>query len=892
MFELRIKICIIRFLLIWASGLSIIHSQSLTFNHLTVKEGLSNNEVNSIIQDKAGFIWMGTNDGLNIYNGYSFKTYRHIIKDSTSLSDNSVWCLLEDRSGFIWIGTKNGKLNRFDPVKDIFKHWVLPSDVVQENTIRILYEDHKGFIWIGTYKSGLYRFDPTTEEIKHWKSNAGNRKSLSNNYVTGIIEDSNNDIWVSTYNGFNKLIDVGSGVYFEQYFKDPSDENSLSSNIIWSITKSKIDSDLIWLGTSDGLTSFNTKTKEFKRIQIPNPDKLQFGESAGNVIEEFSDGENILWADSYAGLLRIDLNKNRVIRFIRNENNPKSIISNQINGLLKDHSGVIWIATQNGLSYFSEKSLKFNNLLSAKEEIFKYNLLNNKSVNAIARDINNTIWFGTDKGLYFLNGKSANKSLQKYNEFDYLNIWSLTEGEQNELWIGTYGFGIFKFNTVTGSVEKFQPNLPQTRAASANFNKVVYSDHQKNIWIGYWGIGLGRIKNKDNTFEIWQNTGNQKKDNLSHNDVWAIYQDRKGRMWIGTNGGGLNLFVEGGKEKFLKWMADENGLSSNSINAIIESTNKKYTSDDKTILWIATDNGLNKFIINNSRKDLLRNNSNIEIIQYSAKNGLMNSTVKSIAEDDNGNLWVTTGKGISLFDIDKEVFINFTNADGIFDSDFNTSSILKDYTGKVYAGSVKGLNVFVPDNIKLSSFKPAIVFTNFQIFNQPVKIGDNSPLKKNLNKSKFIELSYNQNVFSFEFSALDYNSSESIQYKYLMEGFDENWIESGNRRFVTYTNLSPGEYNFKVKSTNADGVWQENTAQLKIIINSPWWATGWAFALYLLIIAAGLFAIRKFELNRTRLKNILKMREYEAIKQKELDETKSRFFANLSHEFRTPLMLN
>jgi signal transduction histidine kinase/ligand-binding sensor domain-containing protein/DNA-binding response OmpR family regulator len=891
MFHHRIKISIVTFFLIWASGLLVIYSQSITFNHLTVEDGLSNNEVTSIIQDKVGFIWIGTNDGLNRFDGYSFKTYRHIIKDSSSLSDNSVWCLLEDRYGFIWIGTKSGKLNRYDPVKNIFKHWVLSSDIVQENSIRVLYEDHKGFIWIGTYKGGLYRFNPETEEINHWRSNAPDEKSLTNNYVTGIVEDSENNIWIGTYNGFNKLVEDKSEIYFERFFKDPSNINSPSSNIIWSITKSKFDYELIWLGTSEGLTGFNSKIKSFKKILIPNPKKLQFGESAGNVIEELQVNEKILWADSYAGLLRINLNNNKVIRFIKDDNDLKSISNNQINGLLKDRSGVIWIATQNGLSYFSEKSFKFNNLFSGKDAAFDYSLLNNKSVTALAKSLNNTIWFGTDKGLYSLDDRSDSKSIQKIKGLDDINIWSLTEGKPNELWIGTYGSGILKLNIINGKVEKINPDIPQTKVASANFNKVVYCDKNKNIWIGYWGIGLGRIRNSDNTFEIWQSTGNQNIDKLSHNDVWAIYQDSKERMWIGTNGGGVNLFVEEGKGKFISWLADDNGLSSNSINAILESTNKKHASDDKTILWIATDNGLNKFVIDNAAGNLLINKSDVEIKQYSAKNGSTNSIIKSIVEDNDGNLWLTTGTGISLFNVSNEIFVNFNKADGIYDGDFNTSSILKDDFGKIYAGNANGLNVFNPENIKLSSFKPPIVFTNFQIFNEAVKIGEDSPLKENINKSKLVELTYSQNVFSFEFAALDYNSSESIQYKYLMEGFDNEWIESGNRRYVTYTNLSPGEYTFKVISTNADGVWQNNTAELKIIIFSPWWATGWAYALYVLIILFGLYAIRRFELNRTRLKNILRMREYEAIKQKELDETKSRFFANLSHEFRTPLML-
>jgi hypothetical protein len=329
-------------------------------------------------------------------------------------------------------------------------------------------------------------------------------------------------------------------------------------------------------------------------------------------------------------------------------------------------------------------------------------------------------------------------------------------------------------------------------------------------------------------------------------------------------------------------------LSSNNIYSIVQATQPK--SKDEIVLWVGTSNGLNRFAVGENSDKNGTNYFIVDITNFTMQDGLADNSINSILEDENGNLWLGTGSGISFFDVEKETFINFSIADGIVRGSINTNSGLRLDNGLMLYGSSEGLNHFHPDDIKLSDFIPPIVFTDFQIFNQSVpdrKLFTN-PADPN---NAVIKLSYNENVFSFEFAALDFNSPPSIQYAYKMEGFDEDWIQSGSRRFVTYTNLSPGEYKFKVKSTNADGVWVDNITSLSVMIGSPWWATGWAYVLYVLIIVVGLFAIRRFELNRSRLKNIIKMREFETNKQKELDEMKSRFFANLSHEFRTPLML-
>ncbi|HEY6435018.1 MAG TPA: triple tyrosine motif-containing protein, partial [Ignavibacteriaceae bacterium] len=363
-------------------------------------------------------------------------------------------------------------------------------------------------------------------------------------------------------------------------------------------------------------------------------------------------------------------------------------------------------------------------------------------------------------------------------------------------------------------------------------------------------------------YKIWiSEPGNP--NSISHNDIWAIHQDSKDRIWIGTNGGGLNLvhrqaglFDDSEEGKFQRWIEIKNKseqLSSNSIYSICESLNGKQSKNDETILWVGTGNGLNKIIIINSVDIFNLNEMDVEVNYFSTQNGLADNAVKSILEDENGNLWIGTNSGISFFDVETSVFINYSNSDGVIGNDFNSGSALNSDFGLMYFGSASGLNIFNPKKIKQSEYKPTIVITDFQIFNQPVKIGINSILKQSILDTKEIELAYSQNVFSFQFSALDYNSPQSIHYAYMMEGFDKDWIYPEQRRFITYTNLDPGSYIFKVKSTNSDGVWNENYKSISVTINQPWWRTGWAYAIYVLLIVVGIFSARKIERNRLRL---------------------------------------
>jgi signal transduction histidine kinase/DNA-binding response OmpR family regulator/ligand-binding sensor domain-containing protein len=767
-------------------------------------------------------------------------------------------------------------------------------------------------VWVGTYQSGLYRFNPATNELKNWKYNPDDPNSLSNNFVTSIIEDYNGYLWISTYNGLNKYTLKSNDDTFLKFYSDPRNENSISNNLIWELSKSAFEPDILWIGTANGLVKYHTNKNTFFRINLPTENALQFGNSVSSIVEEKINNETILWLSTYSGLVRMNLSSGKSVRFMKSENDPFSLVSNQINQVIKDNSGVVWMATENGLSYISPKAIKFNNLFDEKSGLEALEILKNSNVNYISQHPDKTLFFGTTNGLYSLISSPTNRKIQKYKVTEGLNVWSIAVGSSGDLWIGTYGQGLKQLNLKNGSMKDWMIESPTFKTSAFNYIKSLYLD--KNIlWIGFWGGGLARFNTNNGEYKIWISRADDP-NSISYNDVWAITRDRKERLWIATNGGGLNLayrsktpfessdsdeqaglFDDSDGGKFHRLNEDKDNsikLSSKSIYSLCESRRGKLSDNkEQTVLWIGTGRGLNKLIIKSTSEINKLDASNTEVIVYTTENGLADNSIKSILEDENGNLWLGTNAGISFFDIEKESFKNYTSADGLRGNDFNSESALFSSDGLMYFGSTEGLNVFNPKQITQSGFIPPVVITGFQVFNQPVKIGEDSPLKENILEAKEIILPFSQNVFSFQFSALDYNSPQSIQYAYKMEGFDDDWIEAGSRRFITYTNLNSGTYTFKVKATNSDGLWSENYKSISVVINSPWWRTGWAYASYVLLIVLGLFAARKIEMNRAKLRNELKMREFEAKKQRELENIKSRFFANLSHEFRTPLTL-
>jgi len=618
----------------------------------------------------------------------------------------------------------------------------------------------------------------------------------------------------------------------------------LSHNLIWTFYQSKNKPSELWVGTFNGLTRIDVDKKIFKSFIPDQNNPNQFSRSISSICEDASGNGEIFWIGTYGGLLKLNVNTMQFRRWVNQNDDPYGLSINLINKLWIDRSGVFWIAGQNGINYYSALRDKFAYKSGSKLGDSDINNLDGLDVQAIIRTsnplkggLNETIWAGTTTGLYyFYHSEKTFRLFDKHN-LPGRNIWSLASGNNNlsgaettDLWIGTYGEGLKHLDLKSGKVNHWKGNAKDSSNISNAYVKALHLDKFGYLWIGLWGAGLNRLDLKSGNIKKWRFDDNNPKS-LSYDDVWIIFEDRKGRIWIGTHGGGLNLYNKSDEESFYKLIYDpdnEKSLSSNNILFIYEPLNKnKYSS--QTVLLVGTENGLNKISFNDiktGRENILET----KVVRY-----LSNRVINGIVEDFRGHLWITTNNGLIEFDTLKGIINQYSVFDGLQSNEFNPNSIVKTENGKIYIGGINGLNFFHPDSIISSSYLPPVVLTDFQVFNQPVAVGLDSPLKTSIQTADEITLAYNQNVFSFQFASLDYNSPEMNQYAYMMEGFDEDWIYSGNRRFITYTNLDPGKYIFLVKATNSDGIWNEKGRQIAIIINPPFWATWWFRTILILL---------------------------------------------------------
>ena len=842
--------------------LSISLPQQIRFKHFTVADGLSQSVVNCMIEDHTGFLWFGTQDGLNRFDGYNFKIFHHFANDQASLSDNDIWSLFEDDKGNIWAGTQDGILNCFDPSTETFTHYKIDiTNSVSGNSITCIFQDRSGILWIGTYKGGLYRFDKKSGSIYNWRNEPGNLSSLSNKYVTTIFEDHHGNLWIGTYNGLC-LFNKNPANPFKCFYHHQSDNNSLTNNIIWRIFQSPSDFDNIWIGTYNGLTYLNIKNKSFTQV-IPdekNPD--QFSRSVSSICEDYTGNDKYLWLGTYEGLVRIKLpqdlsgkkekgESNRIIPFKRWTNKPDnhySINNNLINNVLVDRSGVLWIAGQKGIDYFAKQKDKFNFHATHKYENVDFGKFTNADIQGLCETTDRTIWIGSTSGLYAIKNILQNYELTEVSQFSNQNIWSLAPGLKNDLWIGTYGQGLEHLELNTNKVKRWSGNWKDSLDIGNSYVRSLYQDEKGNVWIGLWGVGLNCLDPESGQITRWHHESHNP-NSISYDDIWVIDEDNEGRIWLGTYGGGLNLFNPSDGGTFYKWLSEaeiKNGLSSNNILSIHEYEHNKNKAE--TILWIGTTDGLNKFIIDN---DYIKNTKpNVKIEQHLLRQNFSTNSINSIEEDGKGHLWITTNKGLIEFDPSAGNLDNYTIYDGLQSNEFNPNSSCKTADGEIVIGSVNGLNIFYPDSIYHSDYKPPIVLTEFQIFNQPLKVEQGSPLTTAIQKAKEINLSYDQNVFSFQFSSLDYNAPEMNQYAYRMEGFDRGWIKSGTRHYATYTNLDPGNYIFHVKATNSDGKWNDVETSIAIIIHPPFWGTWWFRGFLILLIAWSLYIVYRIRLKR------------------------------------------
>jgi len=813
--------------------------RDLKFEYLGIETGLSYNNVNYILQDSRGFMWFGTSDGLNKYDGYQFTVYKNKLADQNSLSGNSVKSIIEDSKEVLWIGTWGGGLNKFDREKNRFIHFrhdPLNNNSISSDFVTSLLEDKKGNLWIGTEKGGLDLFDRLNNRFIHYSHGAEN-KTLGNVFVTAIFEDSENNLWISTIKGGLSLFDRKSST-FTKYQHNESDSGSLENNDISAIFEDSRKN--LWIGTNDGgLDQLDRKTRKFSHFK----NSLL----AGNVLRQF---DILAIKEDYKGVLLIGTRNEGLFLFNpltgvsmnyrHDELDITSLKRNIVSNIYKDPKGNIWIGTIGG-------GVNFLNSTGSDFTHYKHNSssnsLSDNDVTCIYEDSEKNLWIATDGGGLNLFDRKSGRFIHyrhqagNKNSICGDNVLSICEDSKGNLWIGTWGAGITVFNKNKNTYQHFK-NDPLKPNSLGNDNAwIIFKDREKNIWIGTYGGGLDLYNPGSDSFTHFQ-YDEKNSSGINNNYVVTIIEDNKGIFWIGTDGGGLTRFDKKEK-KFLSFTHNDslNSLSYNFVGHIFEDRNGN--------LYLTTGTGLDYF-----------NTNTHHFTAYTANEGFTSDAASGILEDANGNLWISTSKGISLFNPSTKFFKNFNTEDGLDANLYKAPASCKSSSGVMYFGGVNGFDEFLPGKIKIVSFDPPIVITDFQVFNKKVPIAidknDPSPLKKNITETKSITIPYSSSVISFEFASLHYGVLERKQYAYKLEGFDKTWNEVGTRHNATYTNLDPGKYIFKVKGLNNEGKWSSNIASIQLTITPPFWLTWWFITAISLAVAGSIIAFYLFRINTVK----------------------------------------
>ena len=797
--------------------------------HLSLEEGLSQSNVRCMLQDKFGFLWIGTQDGLNRYDGYNFRVFKNQPDDSYSLSANMITCLLEDKEGSIWIGTLDG-LNRYDQRTGKFDHYFIKEGAVaalQGKSVLSLAEDNEGNIWIGTHLGGLIRFNPQDGTTKTFINIPNDRNSISNNNIMALALDKKGKLWVGTFGGGLNCFDEITG-RFIRFNHNPKDINSLSNDFVNTFQVDEAGN--IYVGTASGLNLLNITSNKISNL-VTNAANKSIIQNA-NIQSISKDKKNNLWIGTETdGLLYLDKLSGKIERFTYHEKNSPVLKENIITALLVDDNGIIWAGTH------SAGLIKLNRTKRYFENIFADNsALTNANIRPIFEDSKNNIWVGTNDGLNVLD--KNNRILKKFsfspsnsNTISNNRIWSVAEDQKGNIWVGTQN-GLNRIRFSENKITRFQ-HLSGKKSIPFNLIKHVYADKNGVLWLGTWGSGMIRFDPSTQNSKVYLHDL-ENKNSISDDVVFNITEDSKGIMWICTSNG-LNKFDKA-KEKFTSYVhsaSNPDGIKANALYYILEDSNNKY--------WIASHGG-----------GLIRfDNSKGTFKSLTESDGLPNNVVYGIIRDSRNNLWLSTNRGISKYSPQKNSFKNYNTKDGLPNNECNTGAFCKSNSGKLYFGTIDGLTSFYPDSLSENKYIPNIVVTDFKIFDKSLdyfncfKDGDN------------INLTYKDNYFSFEFAALDYTEPENNQYAYMLQGFDKDWIYSGSRRYAAYTQLDAGHYIFSLRASNNSGVWNQEGINIAVTIAPPFWRTWWFRTLALisfLSIVTYIFKLKMDKLKRqTRL---------------------------------------
>jgi signal transduction histidine kinase/ligand-binding sensor domain-containing protein/DNA-binding response OmpR family regulator len=878
---------IVLFLILCFHGsLLLPQKNQMLFRQLTIENGLSNNSITCVFKDSRGFIWIGTIDGLNRYDGYGFTVFKHSTQDQYSISDNFVSTIIEDYSGNLWIGTQGGGLNKYDPVLDRFTSYYsipkdsnsLPSNFIYHHKSMLL--DKDSVIWIGT-DNGLCSFNISNSQIKRYNLTFKNTSNSQLRDIRTIFEGENEILWIGTNDGLIKFHKQKGCLKI--YSTQKSKSQWISNNIITSVAESN-DLTEIWVGTEDGLNIIQQDKELIKHYYYDKSNQGSISDNSITSIEKDEDG-NFWIGTKSGGLNKYNFADDKFYHWISNPNNSNSLSDNYIDNIYYDKKGFLWIGTvNNGVNLLDIKPKKFELL---KREPGNSNSLSYNTIRSVFKDKDGFLWIGTyGGGLNKFDGTNYVHYFHQPNNINSLchNIVStICEDSKGKLWIGSWGGGISILDKRDNKISRIYAQVP-------NFVGVIKEDNWKNIWIACNGGIYIYNQETDNSYRLDSETDPKKQ--LTATSVNKIIWDRNGNVWAATFDG-LNLIILKKQPlpeidsivRFKKDNQNANSLSDNRLMCVFEGSDGN--------IWIGTyTGGLNKLELTYNSPSTFT----YKIKSFTENEGLAGNIVYGILEDSHINLWMSTNNGISKFSLKDGTFHNFNVDDGLQSNQFYWNAYYKSNTGEMYFGGINGLNVFHPDSLIANRNFPTLCITDLLLFNKRLEVGRQSNkdeiLKKSILYTSEIKLSRNDYPFTFEFAAIVFKSQNKIRYAYQLENFDQTWLYTdAKKRYATYSHLRPGKYLFKVKSTNEDGVWNEKVTQIKIEVMPAVWETIWAFIIYGIVLIILLYFFRSQILARARYKHEIQLQKLEREKIEEYNDLKLLFFTNISHEFRTPLTL-